>query len=203
MSLMGRGGSRLAWLLSLPLCVAGWLAAHSLAYRVVEPDGERHVELLERTGHAYLEHAAPYFLAVCLTLLLAGLAATTLAGATRSFSPQAPLAHCLLPPVGFIVQEHLECLLTTGGIPLQTVLAPTFVMGLALQVPLGLSAFLVARALVDWARRMGRGLIPCWRPRLVAIPLPAPFHLETGTGHRPAVPVLALGHAQRGPPSGR
>jgi hypothetical protein len=184
MSHMGRGGSRLAWLLSLPLCVAGWLAAHSLAYRMVEPDGERHVDLLERTGHAYLEHAV-------------------LAGSTRSFSPQAPLAHCLLPPVGFIVQEHLECLLTTGGIPLQTVLAPTFVMGLALQVPLGLSAFLVARALVEWARRIGRGLIPRWRPRLVAIPLPAPLRLEIGTGHRPAVPVLALGHAQRGPPSGR
>jgi hypothetical protein len=202
MSAMGRGGSRVAWSLSLPLCVVGWLAAHSLAYRVVEPTGERHMRLLERTGHDYLEYA-PYLVAVCLTLLLAGLASTTLAGASRSFSPQAPLAHCLLPPIGFIVQEHLECLLTTGGIPVQTVLEPTFVVGLALQVPLGLTAFLVARALVEWGGRVGRGLVPRWRPRLLAVPIPAPLRLAIPSGHRPAVPVLALGHAQRGPPSVR
>lgn len=183
-------------MLSLPLCIAGWLTAHSLAYRVVEPDGEQHAALLERTGHGYLEQA-PFVLALCLTLLVAATAITSLSGAKA----RAPLAHCLLPPVGFIVQEHMECLLVTGGIPIQTVLEPTFLVGLALQVPFAILALLLARALLGWAWRVGDGLIPRWRARSIALPPIVLPRLLAGIAHRPSVPVLALGHAQRGPPS--
>lgn len=191
------GGSRLGWMLSVPLCIAGWLAAHALAYRVAEPDGEQHAALLERTGHGYLEQA-PFLLALCLTLLTIAVATTALSSGARA---RAPFGHCLLPPVGFIVQEHMECLLVTGGIPVQTVLEPTFLVGLALQVPFAIVALLLARALLDWARRVGDGLIPRWRARSIALPPSVLPRLLAGIAHRPAVAVLALGYAQRGPPS--
>ena len=47
----------LAWLLSLPLMLAGVLTAQRLAYELVVPHDHGRGQVLAQTGHGYLEHA--------------------------------------------------------------------------------------------------------------------------------------------------
>jgi hypothetical protein len=141
---MMRAGHRPAWLLSLALAAGGALAAHGLAYRLAEPDPERRHHLLEESGHGYLHlHLVGSLL---LALVLVGFVGRVLAGGHRAATP--PLwCFALAPPLGFACQEHAEHALTQSlstGTPLESV----FLIGLALQLPFALAAFLVARALL-------------------------------------------------------
>jgi hypothetical protein len=63
---------RAAWLIPLPLVVASWLGAHSLAYWLVSPGGTGHMALHTFSGHGYLGYA-PAFAVWALALVLAGL----------------------------------------------------------------------------------------------------------------------------------
>ncbi len=121
----------LAWLVAVPLMTAGSLTAHALAYRIVEPDSATRGDLLARTGHGYLA-ATPFLLGATLAVALAGLAAHAV-GARRGRSPAQPAAWplALLPPLGFMFQEHLERLVASGDLPLAAVAEPTFLVGLA------------------------------------------------------------------------
>jgi hypothetical protein len=125
-------GRRLPWLLSLPVMAAGCLAAHSTAYRLVEPP-------VAETDHGYLA-AAPLLLALGVALGLVRAAA----GRTRGGTPVALFA--LLPPLAFTLQEHLERALQ-GGDAFGTALEPVFLLGLALQLPFAACALLFARSL--------------------------------------------------------
>ena len=189
---MGRMARRaIPWLLALPLMTVGSLAAHSLAYLLVEPSAAQRGRLLESTGHGYLS-TMPFLLGACGALVLAG----TLAYATRALRgstsalPAWPLA--LVPLVGFTLQEHLERLLSGSAV---SPLEPTFLVGLALQLPFALAALLVARRVAVAAEALGKILAgpPRTRPR---------------PGHSPRPPVaillsqhhVALAHRERGPP---
>jgi hypothetical protein len=191
---MTNGGHRLAWLLSLGLAAAGGLAAHGLAYRIAEPDAERRHELLQSTGHGYMDLTLLGSLCAALTVL--AFAGCVLAGIRRDTRPPLWL-FALAPPVGFALQEHAERLLHQDALSAGTVLEPTFLAGLLLQLPFAVVALLFARALLVAAGVLARelGAAP---PRF----RPAPdASLAVPTGHwTPAAPTLVCARGQRAPP---
>jgi hypothetical protein len=192
---------RLTCVIWLPLVVAPWLGAHCLAY-VLVPPGESEVGHMESSEHAYLVYRAPILVACGITLLLAGVLLRAGEGLRARPRLEPPLRlFLLLPPLGFIVQEHLEALIASGAIHYDVALEPIFLTGLALQLPFALAALLLTRALYAIGYGLGRALA-----RRLAIPrtigavirllvrLPASATLATPS-------VLALGHGQRAPPS--
>jgi hypothetical protein len=185
-----------AWLAALSLLSLGSLAAHSLAYRAVEPGEHVRSQLLESTGHGYLA-AVPYVAGACLAVTLAALAAVAARAwrGARSAPPEWPIA--LVPLLGYGLQEYLERALA-GADWIATATEPTFLVGLALQLPFALLTLGIARRLTAIAETVGRSLAPAppgARPGLVlAVPRP------TETVLAPAR-ALALGYAKRGPPS--
>jgi hypothetical protein len=165
----------LAWAITLPLAAAGVLCAHSVAYAALgEPLGG---------AHAYLEHA-PQFLAVLVSVALAALVFET-RGATRPVWPFAAFALA-----AFAAQEHAERLVHTGDLPWLAT-RPVFLLGLALQLPFALAAWLAARSLL----------------RVRAAPRPRPPGLPAlGFSLQSAEPLPAAAPARvrpaaRGPPS--
>ena len=139
---------RLTWLLTVPLMVGSLLAGHTVAYRLVDAPS---------TGHGYF-HYVPLVGAVLLALALCALvleAVAVLRGEVRVSSP--PWAFALLPLGAFVIQEHLERLLYSGTSP---VLEPAFLVGLAVQLPFGVVALLLARVLQSLAQRSA-SLWPC------------------------------------------
>ena len=194
-------GHRAAWLIPLPLAVASWLGAHSLAYWFVSPGGAAHMSLHAVSGHGYLGYA-PALALWGSALLAAGLllcAAEGLRG--RRPSPPPVRLFVLLPPVGFFVQEHLERLVGTGGISHGMVLEPTFLVGLALQLPFALAALLLAHALSALGFGVGR-VLAYWLAFRRPVPV-VPLSLS-GVPASPTLvssSVLALGHGPRAPPA--
>jgi hypothetical protein len=192
---------RAAWLIPLPLVVASWLGAHSLAYWLVSPGGTGHMGLHTVSGHGYLGYA-PALAVWGLALVLAGLVLCVGDGLQgRRPSPPPVRVFVFLPPVGFAVQEYLERLIGTGGIPHDLVLEPTFLVGLALQLPFALAALLVAHALNALGFGIGRALARrlTFRRQVPGVP-PSPLRLPASvTLVTPS--VLACGHGPRAPPA--
>ncbi len=176
-----------AWLLSVPLMVAGSQVAHVLAYAWVYPQAHVRLSALLSSGHGYMLGAAGY-----LPLLLGMFGAVELvavgwviAGSVRR-SLQRPVpawAFALLPILGFVLQEILERWLSGRSFPWWVVLQPTFGIGLALQLPFALLAFLMARLLMRTAAR-------------AALALPSLSAVRVGACTDP--PVAACGHRGRG-----
>jgi len=111
---------------------AGVLVAHTLAYRLT---GTATVPL-----HEYLDHL-PQLL---LVLAVVGLAGAGLAG--RLGVPSAwPFP--VVAVATFVVQEHVEQLVHTGGLPWIWG-SPAFVVGILLQLPVALLAWALARLLL-------------------------------------------------------
>jgi hypothetical protein len=175
--------SRLTWLLTVPLMVGSLLAGHSVAYWLVDAPS---------TGHGYF-HYVPLVGAVLLALALCGLvleAVAVLRGERRVSSP--PLAFALLPVAAFVIQEHLEGLLNSGTSPL---LQPAFLVGLAVQLPFGVVALLLARLLQSLARAVGLALALHQQPLHAERPALSPISVELRR-----LDVLALGYGERAPP---
>ena len=149
--------------------------------------------MLAETGHAYFRAAD--LLTLCLTITLAGLALSVIGGHAGRAPGPGTLA--LLPPVGFVVQEHIERLATSGAFPAHLVAEPRFLLGLLLQIPFALAALVCARVLVAFARGLARRLGGTERPKLVSAELPPP---PLTNGHRPRLSALARGPGERGPP---
>jgi hypothetical protein len=164
-------------LVALPAAGAGTLAAHVLAYGLLGASGEG--------AHGYLAH-----LPQVLTILsLPALLAAAIAG--RSASPRAwPFAVAALS--AFAVQEHLERLAHTGQLPL-LLDRPVFWLGLALQVPFALAAWLVAR----WFLRAAGGVAARRVRRVPSLLLPLPEPV----GGEPSLPSLRGAVAARAPPA--
>jgi hypothetical protein len=188
----------LAWLVSVPLILAGSQVAHVLAYRWVYPDAHVRLEALVRTGHGYMS-----FLPLALAVAGAITALSLLVGAFdaargRRARPLPAWAFAVMPLAVFALQEHLELWLYTGVVPWREAAAPTFLPGLALQLPFGAAAYLAARLLLRAAERLGRALAssPPPRPKLVAPPLAAP----SPAPETPRATPLAHSLAKRGPP---
>jgi hypothetical protein len=137
------------WLVSIPFMAAGCLAAHSLAYHLVSNPQER---------HGYLAFA-PLVLG-----LFGGLA---IVGAARRGRTHSPVFFALLPPLAFVVQEHVERLQFVAT-------EPAFLVGLMLQLPFALAALVAARAFLGLADLVAE--IFTSRPparRAPALPAPA------------------------------
>ena len=186
------------WLLTLALAVIGSQLAHELAYRLVTPDGAQRAHELARTGHAYLVYA-PAALAVCSVLVLIALVAELRhllsERGTAPARPSAPTFAALAPAI-FVLQEHFERLFHDGAFPWDACLEPTFAVGLLLQIPVALAAYLIARLLLCAVRTLGRLRAGPLRRRVSVHGLVRPATLL----FVPRVPVLALGYGSRGPP---
>ena len=192
MEAMRRG---LTWLFTTPLMLAGLLAGHSIAYRLAIPGADARAHALAHSGHGYLAYA-PLALAVCLTLVLAGLALRALTASRGEARPSAPPAvFALMPPVAFALQEYGERLLHSGQVPWTAALGPTFIIGLALQLPIAVAALVIAQILerlahavgVALSTRLRFGLLP---PALHPVVVPSPA----------VVGILARGYGERAPP---
>lgn len=186
----------LAWLSAFPLLVLGTLAAHGAAYRLVEPDAKERAAILAGSGHAYRDQVA-FVLAATAALLVAALAARFVDGLRHRRTVAAPgWALAIAPLLAFVLQEHLERILSDSGV--SPGLGPAFLVGLALQLPFALAALLVARALGDAAEALGRALASPEPPRVAGRPAAVAVPARTALPRsRPAV----RGSSQRGPPS--
>src|SRR5438045_779231 len=114
----------------------------------------------------------------------------------RAAPPVPAWAFGLLPPLGFAVQEFLERWLSGALFPWWMVLQPTFRIGLLLQLPFGLAAYLVARLLLRAADEVGRALGR--QPRCPQVGLSPAWAVSPSW-----VPRLSVigSHAGRGPPA--
>jgi hypothetical protein len=190
-----------AWVISLPLAVASWLGAHCFAYWLVSPGAEHEMGMHAEHGHAWLGYT-PALAVWAVALVVAGVVLSVGEG-VRGRRPSRPPVRlfAVLPPVAFVVQEHLERLIASGSIPHDLVLEPAFLLGLALQLPFAVTALLLTRTLYSLGFRLGLALAgrlalgPAVRCSPGA-PLPRPV---SATLVSPS--VLALGHGQRAPPA--
>ena len=177
--------------------VAGSQVAHVFTYRLVYPESRVRLHELLVTGHSYMS-LWPKLLAMGGALELAALVAIVVSTVRRRrYTPVPSWAFALMPPLAFVLQELLERLFVSGSFPWWMVLQPTFRVGLLLQLPFALLAYLLARLLLRVADRIGRalrgknrqprrgGLSPRWHP--VAL-------------RSPRIAALADGHAGRAPP---
>jgi hypothetical protein len=171
---------------------AGWVAAHGLSYTLLVPHADRG-ELLAQTGHGYFRPSD--LLVLCAIIATAGLVVVLVGGSALKLPKPKLLA--LLPPIGFVVQEHVERMVPNGAFPAHLVTEPPFLLGLILQVPFALLALACAVLLVSAANRLGRALraparatpLETWRRTVLS-----PFL------NLPRRAALAAGCSERGPP---
>ncbi|MBV8256189.1 MAG: hypothetical protein JO073_00075 [Actinobacteria bacterium] len=148
----------LAWLVSLPLVLAGSQVAHVLAYRLVYPEARVRLGALAGSGHGYMA-LLPLALGVAGAVVAVSLALASVDAARgRPVRSLPPWAFALLPLLSWTTQEALERWIAGGIAPWHALGAPTFLPGLALQLPFGAFAWLAARLLLRAAARVGRAL---------------------------------------------
>lgn len=163
-----------AWLATAPLLAAGVLVAHAGAYELTAtPAGPR---------HAYLAHAPQ----VLVVLALLGVGVIPL---TRAIRGPGAWAFPVAGMGAFALQEHLEAFLHSGQPALQAG-SPTFLVGLLLQVPFALGAWLVARLLLR-SLHPERARRPQLPRALGVVPLPRQAAVR---------PALVPARSGRGPP---
>ncbi|HZL54591.1 MAG TPA: hypothetical protein VFC22_03085, partial [Solirubrobacteraceae bacterium] len=186
----------LTWLVAVPLLVAGSQAAHALTYRLIYPGTPVRVHALALTGHGYLDRL-PLALGVALAIALVALLVAVLdASRGRQVRALPAWAFAVLAPLAFALQEILELSLHAGTMAWHAIAAPTFLPGLALQLPFSFLAWFAARLLLRAAGRAGRALTarpPVARPLSLVTPARAGATL-------PRARVLAYRLAKRGPP---
>jgi hypothetical protein len=141
-----------AWLLSLPLMVVGTQVAHVVAYDVVYPNAHVRLSALIASGHGYMvgTHGyLPMLLGIAGALDLVAVGWVFAGSLRRSLQRPVPAwAFALLPLLCYSLQELVERWLAGSSLPWWMVLQPTFRVGLALQLPFALVAFLLARLLL-------------------------------------------------------
>jgi len=154
----------IALLVCLPLSVGGVLLAHQASYGLVASGARARQHLLEHTGHGYLQHL-PLVVATLLGLVLVGLGLDAIC-VWRKGDRTMPRAwqFAALAPVGFVVQEHVERLVHDGSLPLDAWHEPSLWIGVLLQLPLSVFAWLVALALFRTSPRIVAGLNARLRP---------------------------------------
>lgn len=188
----------LAWLVAVPLMLAGSQFAHVLAYRIVYPQASIRLAALVETGHSYMS-ALPLVLGAAGAVVALSLAASALDAARgRGARALPPWAFALLPVAGFAFQEYIERWIAWGFLPWYAALQPTFVVGIALQLPFGALAYFVARFLLRGAKRVGRRLARVAPPRLrLAVP---PLLTPAAQPLPPLSSLLSRQMGRRGPP---
>jgi len=190
------GRERLAWLVTVPIAVAGSEAAHALANTAFGSPTGPSGELVEGRGPG--AHLVPALGALVLAAITLGLVARVAGawGAGRRASA-APFVFACLPPALYGFQEHLELGLHSGAVPLAAVLEPTFLPGLVLQVPFALAAYVLARLLIGLADGV-RGLIG--RRGQVHVPPVRGAAVPRARDASPRRSFAGQAHCGRGPP---
>ena len=132
-------------LICIPITLTGLLVAHSLAYALVtRSEADAHA-LLATTGHGYLSLAHTLVLSVGAGLVATGVLLRLRSGRGGAWRAGWAVA---APVLAFAVQEHVERLAHDGSFPSHLLLEPVFLIGLALQIPFGLLAVILARSLL-------------------------------------------------------
>jgi hypothetical protein len=176
------------WTIAAVLCAAGSLAAHTVGYWLEPVEGVS-------PAHAWLAFV-PALAFGSVVALIASLAVEThQIVRTRPGDRVPSWVFFVLPPAAFLVQEHLERAIATAELPLDTLAQPAVLAGLALQLPFGVAALVLARILqcatVAVARRLARRTRPHAALRQVHLARPA---------RRPRRVVLRA-TSGRGPPA--
>jgi hypothetical protein len=140
---------RLAWFVTLPLAVIGCQSAHAVTNTLLGSPESARSELLLRHGPG--AGLVPLLVCVALAAVAAGLAGRAAGTWSAHHAAAVRLPFAVAAPALFIVQEHFETALRTGAAPIGTVLEPTFLPGLLLQIPFAIVAYALARALVRLA----------------------------------------------------
>ena len=188
---------RLAWLLCLGLMAVGGVVAHAVAYRLLTPEHGSHAGMNHPHGESVFPHLE-VCLAVCGAIAVAAVAISLFDRVCAMRRLVAPVwVFALVPPLGFVLQEHLEHALVTSALPLTAFAEPTFAVGLALQIPFALAAFLLARSLLAFAVALVARLGTPPRVRLLAA---EPSFWPVARIGTPRISALARGHGQRAPP---
>jgi hypothetical protein len=185
----------LAWLLAVPIVIVGLVVGHAAGWRIAVPDAAKRADELSATGHGYTQHL-PVVLGTAIALLIVGLVLRARAVLRGGHDVRPPTKlFALLPLLAFLLREAVERAADTGLAP--GMLADrTLLIGLVVQIPFGLLALLIARALCTLASAVGRALAGSGthvRPRISVRLVPRVCEL-------PRVAVLALGHGERAPP---
>lgn len=185
------------WLVAVPLALAGTEFAHAVAYRIVAPGASERAGLLADTGHSYL-HWLPLAAVAGALLVLVGIGFVASA-ATRAGAPPGRLARwpfALLPFLTFTGQELLERLIHDGHLSPSALVERTFLLGVLLQAPFALAAWLVALLVLRGAVRLAHRLST--RPPRIAAPPP---QVAWRSAER-AAPLAIVGYhvLGRGPP---
>ena len=151
---------------------AGAISAHWLAYTLAVPDVSARRTLLAATGHARGVWLLGLVGCLAAIALATGAAALVRRGSLLDRVRLRPGWFLVLPPIAFAVQEELERAAVGYGTPLHVWLEPTFWRGLALQLPFGAIAFLIASLLLRVAvaveRIVERRRDPLLRPVVAA-----------------------------------
>ncbi len=188
------------WLLVVPLALLGSDLAHGLDFWLAAPDREARARLLAQTGHAH-EGLAPVAVGLCGLLIFLALLSRTLEARRGERSRRLPFAaFALLPPLAFALRELIERAAEQNALALHTFVEPVFVYGVALQLPFALLAFVVARALLSAAERIGAALVSGRDAPLSAAAVDFVFPARPDLGR---LSPLAFAVSGRGPPSRR
>ncbi len=134
------------WLVVLPLLAICSEGAHSLL-GIFAPGGYQGAELFG--GSFGKEALLPLLLALAVVMLVGGLVAASADGRSRRASCTAIAA---LPLVAFAIQEHVEYAIGHGGMSWTLAAHPAFALGLALQLPFAVAAYVAARLLLVLAK---------------------------------------------------
>jgi hypothetical protein len=201
MDVRARRHGRAAWLVALPIAAASWLSAHCLGYLLVPPAKPDTMHHHMDESHNWFA-SMPVLVAAGVTVLAAGLVLCVGEGwgGRQGSSPAPSRVFALLPAVGFVVQEHLEHFLASGSAPYEVALEPTFLTGLALQLPFALGALLLAGRLSALGYRFGRLLARAIPAAPVVDRQPIPVVSLMRPARVAASSVLAPAHAPRAPP---
>jgi hypothetical protein len=185
-----------AWVVATLLALIGSQVAHALAYDIAAIGSRQRAHLLEESGHGYLSYVPLCLALATVIVVLALVSEVRLAAAGSAARTPALWSFAAFAPLVFVCQEHFERLLHDGVFPWGAVAEPTFAIGLALQLPFALLAYLAARLLLRAARSLGR---------LFARPIRASAPDSGNHWHAAVVAplrraVLSLGYGTRGPP---
>jgi hypothetical protein len=182
----------IAWLVTFPLMAAGTYLSHCYVYGYAAAGHVHHATVgAARPGMAFF-CGTPFVLA-CLAMVGISVAARSVQALSER--PRARIAAWpfgVLPVLGFVLHQWISAADTGASVSL---LDPTFLVALFLQVPFGLAAYLVAKALLRLADRIGEALAPR-RARLRPVPrlaspasaLFVPHRLALATASRPRAP---------------
>lgn len=183
----------LTWSFVLPVLATGWFGAHEVGHRLAMPEARAYGHFLHESGHLQLVLVLSLVALLLAFVARAARAARVQAGGSISCWP-----FVVLPPLGIVAEELANRVLHDGLLDPAIALEPTFLVGLAVQVPFGSAAYVVARMLARLADRIGYALARDERRQCAPAPAPAgPKH----EAQPRRIVALARGQAERGPPA--